>query len=322
MLRRQPAQRHRSAVASRNCNRYTDAAPEVNQMSLSVHAEVVVRPATPEDAAVCGRICYDAFSAINAQHNFPCDFPNPEVAVGVITMIFNAPGLYSVVAEIEGRIVGSNILDERSIVMGIGPITVDPSLQNAGVGRRLMQAVMERAWKQGAAGVRLVQAAFHNRSLSLYASLGFDVREPLSCIQGTRRPHPVWGCEVRPAAATDLEACNALAHRVHGFDRSADLAWAIQLGNARVVERGGRITGYASDISFFGHTTCDSNQDLQALLASVETFGGPGVLLPSRNTEMLRWCLGHGLRVTQPMTLMSMGLYNEPRGAWLPSVLF
>jgi len=28
------------------------------------------------------------------------------------------------------------------------------------------------------------------------------------------------------------------------------------------------------------------------------------------------------LRVTQTMTLMTIGLYNEPDGAWLPSVLY
>jgi hypothetical protein len=26
--------------------------------------------------------------------------------------------------------------------------------------------------------------------------------------------------------------------------------------------------------------------------------------------------------VVQPMTLMTMGLYNEPAGAWLPSIIF
>jgi hypothetical protein len=26
--------------------------------------------------------------------------------------------------------------------------------------------------------------------------------------------------------------------------------------------------------------------------------------------------------VVEPMTLMSIGLYNEPAGAWLPSILF
>jgi len=291
-------------------------------MPASVQTEVLVRLATPADAPLCGRICYDAFCAINAQHGFPPDFPNVDMAIGIITMMFTMPGSHAVVAEVDGRIVGSNVLDERSIVMGIGPITVDPATQNAGVGRKLMQAVLDHAHAQHAAGIRLVQAAFHNRSLSLYANLGFDVREPLSCVQGSPRTRSIPGCDVRPAAPADLDACNRLSMQIHGFDRGADLAMSIQRGVARVVERGGRITGYASDLSFFGHATCESNQDLQALLASADTYGGPGILIPSRNTDLLRWCLSNGLRITQPATLMSIGLYNEPRGAWFPSILF
>ncbi|MGC2639912.1 MAG: GNAT family N-acetyltransferase [Acidobacteriaceae bacterium] len=291
-------------------------------MPAATEAALSLRRATPEDAPVCGSICYDAFSHIGAQHNFPCDLPSAEVATGFMTMLFSAPGFYCVVAELDGRIVGSNVLDERAIIAGVGPITVDPTVQNAGVGRRLMHDVLDRARSQHAAGVRLVQAAFHNRSLSLYASLGFDVREPLSCIQGTPRQRSVAGCDVRSATPADLDACNALSLRVHGFDRGAELAHGIERGTALVVERATRITGYSSDLGFFGHTTCESNQDLQALLASPDSFHGPGILLPSRNTETLRWCLANGLRVTQPMTLMSLGLYNQPRGAWLPSVSF
>jgi hypothetical protein len=41
-----------------------------------------------------------------------------------------------------------------------------------------------------------------------------------------------------------------------------------------------------------------------------------------RNTMLLRWCLSNGLHIVQPMTLMSIGLYNEPDGAWMPSVSF
>lgn len=175
--------------------------------------EVVIRRATPEDAAVCGQICYDGFSAINAKHGFPCDFPNPDVALGVSATIFSSPGFYGVVAEYGGRIVGSNCLDERSVIAGVGPITVDPSAQNLGVGRKLMQAVIDRANQHGAAGIRLVQAAFHNRSLSLYATLGFDIREPLACMQGTPRERTVPGCIVRPAKASDVDACNALSRR-------------------------------------------------------------------------------------------------------------
>jgi predicted N-acetyltransferase YhbS len=289
---------------------------------MHASSDVVIRPATPQDAPICGEICYRAFSTINAAHNFPCDFSGPEAALGVINAMFSAPGFYCVVAESNGRVIGSNCLEERAIIHGIGPITVDPATQNRGVGRMLMQALLDRSRERGAAGVRLVQAAFHSRSMSLYASLGFDVREPLVVMQGRTRERSISGCTVRHATTADLDACNALSLRIHGFDRGADLAHSIQQGTALVVERAGRITGYASNLAFFGHATAETNTDLQALLASADSFGGPGILLPTRNTELFRWCLADGLRVVEPMTLMSIGLYNDPAGVFLPSVSF
>ncbi|HEV2135194.1 MAG TPA: hypothetical protein VGR47_13250 [Terracidiphilus sp.] len=62
--------------------------------------------------------------------------------------------------------------------------------------------------------------------------------------------------------------------------------------------------------------------DLQALIAATESFPGSGILVPSRNSGLLQWCLRDGLRVVQPLTLMSIGLYSEPAGAWLPSIVF
>jgi hypothetical protein len=100
------------------------------------------------------------------------------------------------------------------------------------------------------------------------------------------------------------------------------LAQAIEQRTASVVERGGRITGYTTHLAYFGHSTAETNVDLQSLIASAESFAGPGILLPSRNSSLLGWSLANGLRVVQPMTLMSIGLYNDPAGAWLPSVLF
>jgi predicted N-acetyltransferase YhbS len=299
-----------------------DQSKAVQMMSPKTQPDVTVRTAKPEDSAVSGKICYDAFSSINAAHGFPCDFPGPEAPTNLLSRLFSNPCFYCVVAESDGRIVGSNCLDERSVIRGVGPLTVDPGAQNLGVGRKLMQAVMDRANERGAAGIRLVQAAFHNRSLSLYTSLGFDIREPLSCMQGRTLERSIPGCEVRPAKPADEDACNALSRRVHGFDRGTDLAHAIEQGTALVVERGGRITGYTTHLAFFGHSTAETNVDMQALIASVESFTGPGILVPSRNNVLLRWCLANGLRVVQPMTLMSIGLYNDPAGAWLPSVLF
>lgn len=291
-------------------------------MSRTTQPEVRVRTAKPEDAGACGQICFDAFSTINGAHGFPCDFPGPEVATAVISMMFASPDFYCVVAESDGRIVGSNVLDERSVIGGVGPITIDPDAQNLGVGRKLMQAVLDRAEERGVAGVRLVQAAFHNRSFSLYTALGFEVREPLCCMQGRTVERSVAGCAVRAAKKEDESACNALSLRVHGFERAVELAQAIERRTGLVVERGGRITGYTTELAFFGHATAETNVDLQALIASVESFGGAGILVPSRNNGLLRWCLGNGLRVVQPMTLMSTGLYSDPAGAWLASITF
>lgn len=292
-------------------------------MATASQSVVSIRSAKPEDAEACGRICFDAFAAINAAHGFPPDFPSPEVTIGIFRWVFAHPEVfYSVVAEVDEHIVGSNAMDERSVIRGVGPVTVDPHTQNSGVGRKLMEAAIARAWERGAAGVRLVQAAFHNRSMSLYASLGFDVREPLACMQGQTGERTVTGCEVRPATAADLDACNVLSRNVHGFDRGGELAQRIETGSARVVERGGRVTGYASELAFSGHATAETNIDMQALIASAEGFGGPGILVPTRNAALFRWCLTNGLRVVQPMNLMTMGLYNEPAGAWLPSVMF
>jgi predicted N-acetyltransferase YhbS len=104
-----------------------------------------IRGADNADAQMCGRILYDAFNSLAKLHNFPPDFPSPEVAAGLASMLISAPGFYGVVAEEAGKVVGSNFMDERSPIFGIGPISVAPEVQDHTIGRRLMGAVLDRA---------------------------------------------------------------------------------------------------------------------------------------------------------------------------------
>lgn len=281
----------------------------------------ILRRAVPDDAEACGRICYQAFTSISERHRFPPDFPSPEVATGFIQSMLSGPGYYGVVAEAGGRVVGSNFLDERASVSGLGPITVEPDAQNSGIGRALMLHALERAATQGRPSVRLVQAAFHNRSLCLYTKLGFRVREPLACIQGEAVRMSVDGHTTRAAVVDDVEACADLCEMVHGYDRRAEVMDAIEAGTATVVEHAGRISGYATTVGFAGHAVGESNADLKALIGAAPEYPGPGFLLPTRNGELFRWCLEAGLQVVQPMTYMSVGFYNEPQGAYMPSIL-
>ena len=214
--------------------------------------DVVLREPVGDDTAEIGRIMFDAFKTIADQHRFPPDFPAAEMAAGLIGGLLEHPGFYCVVAELDGRVVGSNFLDERSPITGLGPITVDPTVQNRSVGRRLMDHALARVRDDHRPGVRLLQATYHNRSLCLYTKLGFDTRALLSNIQGPALNLTMPGCDVRQATADDLDACDALCVQVHGHDRHGDLADAVTQKTATVVEQGGRLVGYASSVGFLG----------------------------------------------------------------------
>jgi L-amino acid N-acyltransferase YncA len=232
------------------------------------------------------------------------------------------PGIYGVVAEKAGRIVGSNFLNERSQIAGVGPITVDPAAQASGVGRALMEDVLARADERGAPGVRLLQSAYHSRSLSLYAKLGFRAHDVLAVMQGDSIGEAVPGHAVRPATADDIETCNRLCVEAHGFDRGGELRDAVAQGVAQVVEHDGGIAGYTTSVAFFGHSIAATNDALIALISAAPEFGGPGLLLPPRNVEVFNWAAERGLQVVFLMTLMARGEYREPSLPFMPSVLY
>jgi GNAT superfamily N-acetyltransferase len=288
--------------------------------------DVWVRAASATDADRCAEIFYDAFESIAARHSFPPEPPSREFTRFKVADMLSNPGFVGLVAERDGELLGSAFIDERGAIAGIGPVTVEPAAQDRGVGRTLMAAALQRERERGAAGVRLVQTAYHYRSLALYARLGFVVREPLSVLQGA--PPAIdaagaSGARVRPAEVADIDECEALCARIHGHDRTRELADAIAVGTARVVERpGGGICGYATGFGYGWHAVAEDNAAMIALLCAAEAYMGLGILVPSRNAELLGWGLAHGMRIVQQSTLMTIGLYNDPAGAYLPSILF
>ena len=281
---------------------------------------VTIREAADADWEEAGRICYEAFATLADAHGFPHDFPTVEAAALPVRWLINHPRIHAVVAEKGGRVVGSNFLDERGTISAIGPISVDPTAQDHHIGRMLMDAVLERAHARRAPGVRLLQIAYHNRSLSLYAKLGMEVRGSFAAMHGQPIKRVLPGYDVRPATLDDEFACNTLCLRIHGHTRDGELREAIETGDARVVERLGRITGYTTKVSYFAHSVAETNDDLRALICEADDFGTPGFLVPLANNDLFRWCLDQGLRVFFVLNMMTIGLYQEPEGAYMPSV--
>lgn len=285
---------------------------------------ITIRPITAADVENCGQIIYKAFCGIADQHNFPHDFPAVEHTQRFARMLAGSPATYGLVAESEGRIVGSNFLWEQNEIAGVGPITVAPEAQAKGAGRLLMQAVIERG--QRATGIRLVQDAFNTASMSLYTSLGFDIKEPLVLVEGAITGDLPAGVEVRPLAEKDYPDCDELCKSVHGFSRVEELRGTAQMLPAFVILRENRLVGYAAgpNVWQMNHAVAKTDEELFALLQGAGNLTGQPLsfLLPARRSELFRWCLRKGMKVVKPMSLMSMGEYQEPQGAFLPSVLY
>ena len=286
------------------------------------NSSITLRRAEAKDIEPCGLICYEAFRSIAEKHNFPPDVPSPEVGSMIVGMMFNNPGFWCVVAEAGGRMVGSNCLDERNTISGIGPITVDPKAQDGGIGRKLMEAAIARSDERNFPGVRLVQAGYHMRSLSLYTKLGFVSREQLVVVQGVPQDGGAKRYTVRPMTEADADECDALCANVHGFHRGQEIRDALAMKFAFVAERDGAIRAYTSALGFFGHTVGQTSDAICALLAQAPHPPSPGILIPTRNYELFRWCLDHGMHATMTMTLMSRGLYQNPDGQYLPSISY
>lgn len=287
---------------------------------------IAVREVEAADAAACAQIVYEAFGAVHDRFHFPRDFPTLEAAMRRVEFCIAHPRIWGVVAEADGRVVGSCFLDQRDQIAGVGPISVALDARRQGVGRQLMEAVIARA--ADARGIRLLQDTFNLQSLSLYASLGFEVKEPVVVLSGRPRSDPPAGTEVRPLAEADLEECERLCVRVHGFERTNELRDAVENAalSPLIALREGRISAYATTLTFFpaAHAVAESEDDMRALIAGAVTLTDEpwSFLLPTRQSGLFRWCLDEGLQAVKPMTLMAIGEYREPSGCWIPSILY
>jgi predicted N-acetyltransferase YhbS len=284
---------------------------------------ITIRRATIDDAAVCGHILYAAFKNLADQHGFPPDFHTEEDAIAILEGFIPHPAIFGVVAECEGEIVGSNFLDERDEIRSVGPISVDPRLQQRGVGRRLMETVLQRA---AGKNVRLLTDGFNTTSIPLYTTLGFEMREPVLLLSGRPGPASQTDLEVRAMTEQDVAACAALGQRMQGYQRLHALQDMHKdpLCAPFVALRAGKVVAYLTAATFwpFNHGVAETDEDMQALLlgAAAASEEPLALLVPCRQTRFFRWCLAQGLQVVKPIVLMTIGAYQEPKGCYFPSI--
>ena len=282
---------------------------------------IEVRRATPEDVPELGRVCYEAFKDISESHGFLSDFASVEFAQQVVGMMVQREDVYSVGAFDGAAPRGSNFVNMWGEVAGIGPVSVDVNAQGQGIGRLTMQDVVAHARGAGYDMIRLVQDSFNMQSLALYASLGFDVKEPMSYLALSDKNGA--GPNVRPATADDLDAMDELCRSVYRVSRRGECDVALQVGfPGFVLERSGRIAGYLFGFGL-GHGVAESTEDMIVLMNALgANVSESHAFVPLRNGELYRAALAAGHRNQKVCNLMAFGPYEEPQGTYCPSFMF
>jgi predicted N-acetyltransferase YhbS len=280
-------------------------------------------PAAPHHLGELGRICHRAFHTLHEHHRIDANVPTEEVGRLIVGGVLHRPDYVGVVAVEGGRVVGSNFLLLADEVCGVGPVTVDPSVQSRGTGRRLMQwAVDEARRRRGERPhVRLFQEAVNTASLSLYARLGFRWRDAAALM----RPAPAERDDpsVRPMTAADLPQVEHLSAQHFGYSRRNDAAQLLKMElPAFVRDRGGRVVAYQVS-TLFGHAAAEADDDLLALAAQTARHVPPPmavVIVPMSQSGLFRAALGAGWRVAKVLNSMSLEAYRPPSGPSLPSI--
>ncbi len=281
---------------------------------------IELRRPEPEHITELGRICYEAFRDIAESHGFPPDFDSIEFARGVVGLLMQQETVYRVAAFDGDAPRGSNFMNMWGDAAGIGPISVDLTAQGEGIGKRLMQDALAHAKEQRVNSVRLCQDSFNMHSLALYASLGFDVKEPLAHM-ALSNAGPVDDA-FRPATPADHDAMDALCRDVYRISRKGEYAALAGAGFPAFVLDRGRITGYLTGTAI-GHGVAESDDEMLALLAGIgASMPAAHAHVAMRQGALYRRALAAGHRNRKVMNLMTYGPYEEPQGTYCPSTMF
>lgn len=282
----------------------------------------------PEQAEAVGTLVYEAFKDIAERHNFEPAFSTPQLAQAIVRLLAQTEGYESYLLVDGERAVACNFGDERDEVVGVGPVAVAVDRQGQGLGRRVMEALLERAERNGFRTVRLVQVAYNMQSFSLYHNLGFEVKDTLANIRGRPGDGESPSGHVREYTPADLDACDALHRDVLGVGRRHDIEMMAGFAPPLVVERDGRIAGYLTrfpgEETFLTHGAARDERALRDLLIGMarSSPGNVHLLLPAAQAETLRWAMGQGFKLLELDTYMVYGDYQQPMGAWVPSPFY
>jgi ribosomal protein S18 acetylase RimI-like enzyme len=179
---------------------------------------------------------------------------------------------HGIVAEVDGQARATALWWPYGENHGsIGMIIVDPALQGQGLGRALMNALLQQAAN------RTLILNSTEEGLRLYIGLGFVPYGQIFQHQAILHRDPdavTTDGELRPARPDEHDRIVALDHAASGMDRARLIHALLQVGAVDVLELRGEVIGYACCRRFghgvvIGPVVAPAQQDAMALISLI-----------------------------------------------------
>ncbi|CEL99951.1 unnamed protein product [Vitrella brassicaformis CCMP3155] len=324
-------------------------------------SSVSIRLGVEEDIPKAASICCDAFNTLCASVALPPEFNSPADIEHFFHSLMksDSKAFFVAVDDESGELVGGNGVEHvDESVASIGPVFVLPGLQKNGVGRALMETVIDWANSRGAPSIRLQQLASNVQSFSLYTRMGFICRKQCLHLRGwclsSSAPSPSAlspAYTLRQATGDDAGEAAELYHRVTGERRDNQIREAFEHqmeghpAKAYVLtDKGsGKMVAYTGQLYFFTHSCALTEDHFVELVTRVcdewakempprendhlipPTAGPPSFLLPVDYPKLARTLLDRGMRTVSLTNLMSIGEWRDGdlaayNGVYVPSV--
>ena len=193
----------------------------------------------------------------------------------------------------------------------IGMVIVSPALQGLGIGRHLMNRLLDET------GSRSVMLLATDAGRPLYEKLGFREIGSVHQRQGDYAPAAAEDGRVRRARADDREALLACDAAAFGVERARTLDHLMAIGETYVLEEGGELRGYAIDRAFgrgrlVGPIVAVSEADASALSGGAARPGFVRVDIPAEADTLGKYFEDCGLAMVDRECVMLRGDWALP----------
>jgi GNAT superfamily N-acetyltransferase len=298
-----------------------------------------LRAMTPEDRSEVAELIYISINHWYQMHGRPPIFQGGPEVTEVFYDVYEAldPGC-AVVAESArtGRLMGSCFYHPRKHHVSLGIMNVHPNYFGRGIGKALLQYIIDYTDRNGYRALRLTQSALNLDSFSLYNAAGFV---PRWSFQDMYFPAPqlkrVPGMDhVRDATQADVPAMAQLEIEVSGISREQDYSYCIRndqgfwhvsvYENAAGVIEGFMIACEHRAMNMLGPCVARGDDEAAALiLRELDRQRGrtPVLLAPMERAALVRQMYECGARNCELHFCQVRGEFQPFRGISMPSFL-